>query len=206
MKLNKDEEILAKSNKALVLWKIGKLQAALETMQRMYKETKNSSLYGTYGFLLNQGDNKERALKFNMEAYDFDSKNPVIMENAAEAYLNNGRLNRAEEIFKDILAKGYNFSEPYYYYGTLLIIREKYEEAQENFKKALNSEIPFLSELTPEKIQAKINEVSKIIEDKKSLPEGSNKAALDKEDEDSQSQAELNPGETQAAADEKTNQ
>lgn len=168
-KLNKDEEILARSNKAFVLWKLGKLDASVNTMQQLYEKTKNANLYGTYGFLLNQSNNFERALKFNLEAYEFDKKNPVIMENLAETYLNLGRFNKAEEIFEEVLKRELNFSEPSYYYGILLMKREKFEKALDNMKKAYDSDIPFLSVLTKEKIQEKIDELNKCIEKNKNL-------------------------------------
>ena len=75
-----------KAMRALVVWKEGDIDTAIEMLEEVIAEFKNSAVYQDLGLLYVLKGDKEKALSFNLEAYDFNSDDNVIMDNLAEAY------------------------------------------------------------------------------------------------------------------------
>jgi Putative Zn-dependent protease, contains TPR repeats len=148
-----------KSNLALVQWKKGDLDSAIETLTWVYENYKNSTIYGSLGyFLIIKGD-LEKALEFNLEAYDYNDSDKIIMDNLGETYYLRGEFEKAEEIYKKLLDMSPTFPEPYYYYGRVLQKTGRIEEALSTMKKALDYKFSFLSTTTKEEIEAGIKEL-----------------------------------------------
>ncbi|MDY3828766.1 MAG: tetratricopeptide repeat protein [Clostridium sp.] len=140
------------------LWKIGKIDEAIDTYKNLLNDFKTTSIYETLGYLLIVGKRYEEALELNLEAKDYDSNN-VILDNLAQSYY---YLNQKEEAFKiyqniiDEAEKKPNFSEPYYYYGLLLKENGNVDEANNCFEKALTFNESNLSIISHEMIKAQI--------------------------------------------------
>jgi tetratricopeptide (TPR) repeat protein len=154
--LKGNEEINAKSTMALVLWKKGDLDGAVEMLTDLHDKYKNSTVYGSLGYLLMlQGDYK-KALGYNLEAYEYNGSDKVIQDNLGQNYYLLGEYDKAQEVYEKLIEESPQFPEPYYFYGKVLIARGKLEEGLESMKKAMNYKFSFLSTTTMEEIEEEI--------------------------------------------------
>lgn len=160
-KLDKDTEMLVKSNLALVLWKKGSFDDALDMMDEVIKNYKTSTVYGTMGYFLILRGDLDRALEFNLEAYDYNSADAIITDNLGQTYYLRGEYDKASELYEKLIPTKPNFPSAYYNYGLLLFKQGKNEDAIDNMQKALNFKFSFLSTISKEEIEAKIEEIKR---------------------------------------------
>ena len=72
---------------ALALWKSGSLDEATEELEEVFESGyKNTQIYQNLGILYNLGENKEKAKRFNEEAYDYNKDDNIIADNLADCY------------------------------------------------------------------------------------------------------------------------
>ena len=155
---DKDSEMLAKSNLALVYWKKGCLDDAISLLETVINDYKTSTIYGSLGYLLILKGDLEKALQFNLEAYEYNESNTVIMDNMGQIYHLTGQHEKSAEIYEKLLTKNPSFPEAYYNYGLLLMDTDQLEKACEMLKKALNYKHSFLSTIKREDIEKKLEE------------------------------------------------
>ncbi len=145
-----------KSILALVLWKKGELDASIEILEEVIKVYKTTSVYGSLGYLMILKGDLEKALQFNLEAYDYNSSDKIIQDNLGQNYYLLGDYEKANEIYKPLIDKAPGFPEPYYGYSLLLLATGQKDEALEYMKKALGYKFSFLSTISREEIEEKI--------------------------------------------------
>ncbi len=171
--LEKSEEILQKLIKdnpkseqlpyiksivSLVLWKQGKLDDAVSMLEEVIQSYKTTSVYGSLGYMLILQGDYDKALKFNLEAHEYNSSDNIINDNLGQNYFLLGMYDNAAEIYEPLLAKAPTFPEPYYNYGLMLDKLGNREKALEMMKKALGNKFSYLSAITKEEVEAKIRE------------------------------------------------
>lgn len=156
MELTTDQKMYARSNLALVLWKKGRLDEAVEMLEEVIKEYRNTTVYGSLGYLLILKGDLQRALEFNREAMEYNGSNPVIMDNMGQTYLLLGEFDKAAEIYESLMEKKPSFPEAYYNFGLLLEKRGDAEKALEMFRKAFEYKLSFISTITSGDIEEKI--------------------------------------------------
>jgi tetratricopeptide (TPR) repeat protein len=71
---------------AIAIWKLGRLDKAVELLQALFRKGKTGFLYGALGFLLIEQGDAEAALAFNREAVAYDDEDPVCLDNLAQTY------------------------------------------------------------------------------------------------------------------------
>ena len=147
-----------KSIVSLVLWKKGKLDEAVSMLEEVIQSYKTTSVYGSLGYMLIMQGDYEKALKFNLEAHEYNSSDNIINDNLAQNYFLLGMYDKAKEIYEPLLAKAPTFPEPYYNYGLMLGKLGDREKAVELMKKALDSKFSYLSSITKEEVEASIRE------------------------------------------------
>ncbi len=148
-----------KSIMALVLWKKGELDASIEMLEEVIKVYKTTSVYGSLGYLLILKGDLEKALQFNLEAYDYNSSDKIIQDNLGQNYYMLGDYEKAKEIYKPLIDKAPSFPEPYYGYSLLLLAIGQKDEALEYMKKALGYKFSYLSTISREDVETKIREM-----------------------------------------------
>jgi len=159
-KLKKEDEMFAKSNLALVYWKKDRLEDALTLLEDITQNYKTSIVYGTYGYLLILGGDLEKALSFNLEAYEYNNDNNIIVDNLGQTYFLIGELEKSTEIYEKLIAKKPSFPEAYYNYGLVLEAINDFSKALEMVTKSLDYKLSFLSTITCEEIKAKIDDLT----------------------------------------------
>ena len=154
-----DDEMLAKSNLALVLWKKGDLDGAINMLEEVFATYKTTTVYGSLGYLMLLKGDLEKALAFNQEAYEYNDNNSVIVDNLALNYYLLGELYKAEEIYEKLMTKNPTYPEAYYNYGLTLEAKNKIDKALEVMEKALDFKFSFLSNVSREEVENKIQEL-----------------------------------------------
>lgn len=158
-----EQKNLAKSNLALVLWKKGSLDDAIKMLEEVISEYKTTAVYGSLGYMAIEKGDLDYAMKINLEAYDYNSDNPIIIDNLAHLYHLTGDMEKASQMFEKLMEKDPHFPEAYYDYGRYLEDAGKYEEAFDMYSKALSCPFNFNSTITKEQVSERLNKVKSLI-------------------------------------------
>ena len=132
----------AKHNKAIVLWKEGRLDEAFDIMKEAHAELPATDTYGTLGLLyLDKAkadpSMAEEAESFLKEAYDYNADDRSIADNMGTWYLERGSLDEAAEVYATLLKTPQPSPTPYYRYALVLEKKGDYEDAEDMLNKAL---------------------------------------------------------------------
>lgn len=160
-KLTKNDRNNVRSNYALALWKKGQLDEAISTFEEIILTYKNTNIYGSLGYLYNLKEDLEKALKFNLEAYDYNNTGGVILDNLGQTYFLIGDLEKADEIFKKLMALNPKFPEAFYDYALVLEGMGNKEKCIEKLRNALLYKTNYLSAITTEDIEGKLAQMEK---------------------------------------------
>jgi tetratricopeptide (TPR) repeat protein len=163
-KLSRKDEVNATLNLSIVLWKKNELDEAISHLKKLYEEDyKTTILYQSLGYYLILNQSYDEALKFNLEAYEYNNSDTSILDNLALNYYYLGDYQKAEELYKKLVAMNPTFVSPYYFYAQLLVKENNYKEALEMLNRALNCRFTFLSAVTKEEVQNEIEKVENLI-------------------------------------------
>lgn len=160
-----DEKNLAKSNLALVLWKKGELDQAVTILQEVIEHYKTTAIYGSLGYLLIEKGDLEEALKFNLEALEYNPENAIILDNLAHLYHLRGEMDKAGEIFQKLIEKNPRFPEAWYDYGRYLEDSGRRDEAIEQYQKAISCSFSFNNTISREQVQQRLDELQSGLSD-----------------------------------------
>lgn len=155
MAFQKDEGVLAraKTNQALLMWKKGDLNGAVELMGEVFEGYKSAVVYGNYGYLLILKNDLKKALEINLEGYDYDNTNDVICDNLVQNYYLLGDYEKSREYATQLMERNPQFPIPYYNYAKTLIALGEKDEAEEMLKKALNFPFSAVAEISKEEVE-----------------------------------------------------
>ncbi len=152
-KLKPEERAKLKESHALVAWKRGDLADAIEMLEYVHNHYVSTTTYGSLGYMYIHSGNLNRALEYNLEGYEYNKEDAIIVDNLAYTYLKLGDYENAEKYYKELLGMDPKFPEGYFEYGKYLIENKgEKEEGIELVKKALNSRFSFLSMITRREI------------------------------------------------------
>ena len=146
---------------ALTYWKQGDLDMAIEELEEVTdKGYKNTQIYQNLGILYNLSDKHEKALKFNQEAYEYNSDDKIITDNLADIYAICGEYEKAAEIYEDLVNREPEpgFPEAYYGYGKVLIQLGEKERGIEMIEKSLTKPFSFMSIRQKDEIEKMLEE------------------------------------------------
>ena len=160
-KLLSQDKAQYKMTYALLKWKSGNLQEAISILEEVYNTFKCTTVFESLGYLLILNGDFEKALEYNLEAYEYNDSNNVIVDNLGETYYYLKFYDKAYDLYEALLKRNPNFPEPYYYYGLVLAEKGKNEEAISILNKALTFKESFLSNLTHAKIENELDKITK---------------------------------------------
>lgn len=143
----------AKANHAMLLMKTGRVYEAVEELEEILPTYKNTSLYANLGFCyLVQGD-MQKAQKFNEEAYEYNSDDPIIIDNMMQTYAKLGQFDKAFELSEKLMEKKPAFREAYYDTAVVEYQLGKKEDAVSRLEHALTIPTSFLTTVSDEVIR-----------------------------------------------------
>lgn len=144
---------MAKINISLAYWKLGEIDTAIEMLEEVHRKYPSGKVYGTLGYLLIQKGDLERALEYNLEAFDYDNEDPVILDNLGQIYYKMGDMDKAKEFFEKAEEEKDDQAVTLYYLGLIYLQEGKKELAKEKLEKALSANLTPLSAITREEIE-----------------------------------------------------
>lgn len=148
-KLTTYQKAKLKESHALVAWKRGELEDAIEMLEYVHSHCPSTTTYGSLGYMYIHSGNLEKSLEYNLEGYDYNNENAIIVDNLAFTYLKLKDYENAEKYYKELFKLEPTFPEGYYEYGKYLIeVKGLKEEGIEFVKKALDCRYSFLSTIT----------------------------------------------------------
>jgi len=148
-------------NVALVRWKQGRLQEGIEILERVHSKIKTTTVYGSLGYLyIEQGD-LDQALSFNMDAYDYNDGDPVIMDNLFLTRILREEWDEAAVIGAKLLELNPKFPEASYHHALLLLHHGDLTGALEQLDTALGRTFTSVSTESRETVERKRDEVAK---------------------------------------------
>lgn len=148
----------------LCYWKQDNLADAIEEMEEIIADDyKTTQIYQNLGILYNLNDDTEKALKFNLEAYEYNSDDNIIVDNLADCYSIRGEHEKAAELYEELMGRDPEprFPEAYYGYGKVLLALGNKDKGIEMIEKSLTKPFSFLSIRPKEEIETLLAEVKK---------------------------------------------
>ncbi len=154
--------------KALVHWKKGEIDQAITLMEKVIENYKNSNAYGTLGFLYLEKGDLDRALSFNLEAYDFNNTNAVSLDNLGCTRLLRGEYEEAREIYEQLMNLRPSFPEAFHNYARVLAHFGELDQALYMCRTALTLSFWNTSTITKEQVENTLKELEEAAEKKAS--------------------------------------
>jgi len=158
-KASMEEKYLAKSHHALVLMKTGREQEALEELLEIFPNYKNSTIYGSIGYLYIVLGDIKKAEEFNLEAIEYNSDDAVILDNMVQLYNLKGDRETAFSYAEKVMKKNPSFIEAYYNAALAAKAAGKAELAREYLERTEGMETTFLSNVSHEDINKLLGEL-----------------------------------------------
>lgn len=143
---------------ALAVWKDGDLNGAVKILEEVIESFRQTAVYQNLGLMYNLQGNGEKALKFNLEAVDYNSDDLSILDNLAQSYILCGDTAAAEEVYTKLMEKKPTFPEAYYGYGFLLIDKGELEKGREMVEKSLDMRYSALSVMQRDEVEKLLEE------------------------------------------------
>lgn len=159
--LKLSDKYFAKSLVAIIKWKQGDINDAVEIMDEILKKFKTTLYYANAGFFYILKGDLLKALELNLKAYEFNSSNGMIQDNLAENYLLLEKYDDAKKIFDELMEKNPKFPEAYFHFGNYYEKINELENAITYYKKALEFDYSFLSPITKNDVLNRLNELEK---------------------------------------------
>ncbi|MBQ8541479.1 MAG: hypothetical protein IJ435_08415 [Clostridia bacterium] len=152
------------TNKAILLWKKGQLDEAIELLKAVWDRSPSVTAAGTLGALMlvkarETGDYAE-ALSFCESTNEQFTYERTIMANLGEAYYLNGQNEDALKVFGELMDCGSQAPAPFYYYALALLKAGCSEEAEEMLNLSLRQRFSALSTVSKKVVRAKLEEIT----------------------------------------------
>jgi Tfp pilus assembly protein PilF len=162
------EKYNAQTIMSLLLWKKGKLDEAIAMLESVMENYKTSTTYATMGFFMIARGNVKKALDFNREAYEFNGKNPVILDNYGSALIMDGAYEEALKIYGELMPLKPTFPDAYFNLARLFEALGRNQEALDMYQTAASRKFWYTSTITREEV----DEHLEALEEKMGLPVG----------------------------------
>lgn len=149
----------AKMNLALAYWKLDDIKTAVEMMEDVHNNLKDTNSYQTYGYLLIESGDIAKAFDFNLKALDYDDTDPVILDNLGLNYYRMGDIDNALKYFLKAEKIKPDQSDTLYHLGCIYLERNDFDRAEDMFNKALKYNTHALCTVSNSQIEDKLKEL-----------------------------------------------
>ena len=152
-------------NLAILNWKKGDIDQAIDIVEGIKEDYRNSIMYEILGYLYIAKGDYTKALEFNQEAYDYNKDDNVITDNLAQSHFFLGEYDEAEKLYEDTIDY-IKFPEAHYYYGIIKWKKGDYLAAYEALETSTRLKVSFLSIVDKEMLTAKFEDLKKEMTEK----------------------------------------
>lgn len=145
------EKTNAKLFRCMVYQKTDRLSDALEDAEEIFKDFKNTTIYGMLGYLRQLNGGAE--LELCLEAYDYNADDRDICDNLAVAYIRTGDIEKAKEITDDLREKFPAFVEGFYHSAIVAKMRGENALALKYLEETANCRRTMMTTVSEEEIE-----------------------------------------------------
>lgn len=124
-------------------------------IQEVHNKLKNTRTYALLGYLLIEAGDLDKALAFNLEAYDYDDTDAELIDNLAQTYYRLGDKENALKYFK-LAEENPDQISTLYHLGCLYQEKGDLEGAREMFNRALERDISAISSISRSQIEERL--------------------------------------------------
>lgn len=145
---------------AIAMWKMDKLDRAMEILWQIHRKQPTAYIYSTLGFLLIEQGNAEEALQYNQEAYEYDEADPIFLDNLAQTYYRLlGDKEKAKPLFEKALSLKPSAIDTNYFLAQYDLESGDKGAALEKLNTAAEGRFSPLNYVNKEQVQAEIDRV-----------------------------------------------
>lgn len=123
--------------RALLEWKKGDVDKAIEILEEVFKEDKSTTVYTTIAYMKTIKGDIDKSLEFSKEAYEKFEDDILVKSIYAINLYKNDQKEEAEVIFKELCNGVYNIPDNMYFYALILMEKGNKEEAIKMLNKGL---------------------------------------------------------------------
>lgn len=152
--LNPQLRLKVRSEYAVLLTKTNRVDEAIEELEDVAVHYTNTTTYGSLGYCYLLKDSVRKAVNFNKEAYDYNSDDPVILDNMTQLYIKLGDYEKAKKYADEMIEKKPYFAEAYYDSAYVYLMLGDNERAKELIEDAKCCNITFMSTVKQEEIES----------------------------------------------------
>lgn len=152
-----------KQNYSVCQWRLGNLDKAIDLLRDVERHGKSEFVYTVLGYYLIEkalqtGDFDE-ALKYNLEAYEYDEDDPGTLDNLGQLYYHLGETDKAYEYFSRAFHEKPTQVPTLYFIAKINHERGNDEKARQFIDKCLAGNFSALCSISREQAQALSNEI-----------------------------------------------
>lgn len=152
-----------KQNYSVCQWRLGNLDKAIDLLRDVERHGKSEFVYTVLGYYLIEkalqtGDFDE-ALRYNLEAYEYDEDDPGTLDNLGQLYYHLGEMDKAYEYFSRAFHEKPTQVPTLYFIAKINHERGNDEKARQFIDKCLAGNFSALCSISREQAQALSNEI-----------------------------------------------
>lgn len=151
-RLTPENRLKVRADYAVFLLKTGRIDEAIEELEEVTVNYNNTTTYGSLGYLYLLKNNRRRAESYNLEAYDYNSTDPVILDNLVQLYIKLENYSEAKKYAEELLERKPYFVEAYYDSAFVFLKLSDFEKAEEIIEQANQCRITFMSTVKQEEV------------------------------------------------------
>ncbi len=152
--MNDDQRRQLMVNYASCAYKLGNIEKGIELLERMHQKGPSGMVYETLGYLYVEAGDFEKAVSFNLEAYEYDDEDAITLDNLGQAYYRLGNdKERAKEYFEKALEVKPGQIDTLYFLAKYDAESGNKAAAKEKLEKALEGRFSPLNYATREKVE-----------------------------------------------------
>ncbi len=152
--LKPDLRLKIRSEYAVLLSKTNRIDEAIEELEDITVHYTNTTTYGSLGYMYLLKDNKRKAVNYNTEAYDYNSDDPVILDNMTQLHIKLGEYQNAKKYADEMIAKKPYFAEAYYDSAFVYMKLGDIDKARELLEDAKCCRLTFMSTVKKEDLES----------------------------------------------------
>lgn len=152
--MNDDQRRQLMVNYASCAYKLGNIEKGIELLERMHQKGPSGMVYETLGYLYVEAGDFEKAVSFNLEAYEYDDEDAITLDNLGQAYYRLGNdKEKAKEYFEKALEVKPGQIDTLYFLAKYDAESGNKAAAKEKLEKALEGRFSPLNYATREKVE-----------------------------------------------------
>ncbi|MGI6316238.1 MAG: tetratricopeptide repeat protein [Christensenellales bacterium] len=147
-------------SRALAYIKQGRTAEAIQIMEDVHSKARSTVTYGTLGYMYILAGDYKKALPFTLEAMDYTDDDPVICDNLAQIYIQQGRWQDARKVLEEIYPNNKNRADILYHLALVEQQAGNLNKAADYARAALKCNMNTLNDASPEAVQAILDNCS----------------------------------------------